>query len=183
MQEENPWKVLSSRTAYENPWIRVREDTVITPLGNEGLYGVIETNDSVIVVVLNDKREVYFIRQYRYPAGAWKWELPAGGGDHQDPLIASRRELEEETGILAHTWEKLGATRVCNGLMTERMNIYLARDLEFTGTKEVSDEKIADARFVPLSEVKDMVADGTLDDGQSITALYYLERWLEKHPE
>ena len=81
--------------------MKVREDNVITPTGSRGIYGVVESNDSVIIVILNTKEQVYITKNYRYPARAWKWELPGGGGDNEDLLAASKRELEEETGMKA----------------------------------------------------------------------------------
>ena len=178
MNEPNPWKLLSTKIVYKNKWMKVREDNVITPQGTNGIYGVMESNDSVIIVVLNDKKEIYITRNFRYPAQAWKWELPGGGGDNENLLEASKRELEEETGIIAKKWTKLGFTNVSNGLMTEKMATYLAQDLSFDGHKEISDEVVTDAKFVSLEEIDRMIGNGELDDGQSITALYLLNHWL-----
>jgi 8-oxo-dGTP pyrophosphatase MutT (NUDIX family) len=178
MRSDNPWKIISSKIMYKNPWMRIREDTVITPTGGDGIYGVMESNDSVMVTVLNDKKELYLIHTFSYPAASWNWELPGGGGDEQNPIDASKRELEEETGIIAHTWKKLGETRVCNGFMTERMSTYLATDLSFTGTKEISNEQIDKARFVPMDEVDAMIRRGEVNDGQSITGIHLAQKWL-----
>ena len=177
----NPWKILSSKTVYENPWIRVREDAVINPDGNNGIYGVIESKDSVIVGALNEKNELYLIYSFSYPAQSWQWELPGGGGDGENVFEASKRELAEETGIVANTWHKLATTRVCDGLMTERMHTLVARDIEFQ-PKPISDDSnsIAKGEFVSLDKVREMVASGEIDESQSITALYLIEQWLKK---
>ncbi|HWZ65863.1 MAG TPA: NUDIX hydrolase [Patescibacteria group bacterium] len=180
MRTDNPWKILSSRIAYKNPWMRVREDKVITPTGKEGIYGVMESNDSVMIVVVNNKDEVYLVRTFSYPDQSWNWEIPGGGGDKEAAIDASKRELEEETGILADTWQKLGETRVCNGLMTEKMSTYLARDLAFSGHKEKADEQISDTKFVSLSAIDTMIKDGEINDGQSITALYLFQSWYNQ---
>jgi|SRR5919199_5182864 8-oxo-dGTP pyrophosphatase MutT (NUDIX family) len=183
MRSDNPWTVKSSKIVYQNPWMHVREDTVVTPMGSDGIYGVMESNDSVMITVLNDKNELYLIRTFSYPAASWNWELPGGGGDKEDSLDASKRELEEETGIRAETWIKLGKTRVCNGFMTERMATYLAKDISFTGEKEVSNEQIATAKFFPMSEVDTMVENGEINDGQSITGIHLVQKWLEKETQ
>lgn len=180
MRSDNPWKVVSSKIMYKNPWMRIREDAVITPMGTKGIYGVMESNDSVMIVALNDKDELYLVRPFSYPDASWNWELPGGGGDKQHPVEASKRELEEETGILANTWEKLGKIRVCNGLMTEQMTVYIAHDLSFTGEKEVSTEQIDTAKFISMQEVDAMIARGEINDGQSITGIYLAQKWLEK---
>ena len=160
--------------------MRIREDKVITPLGKEGVYGVMESSDSVMVAVLNDKNELYLVRPFSYPSSSWNWELPGGNSDGQDPAEASKRELEEETGILANAWEELGKTRVCNGFMTERMITFLARDLSFTGEKEKADEQIDQAQFFSMEEVDAMITRGEINDGQSITGIHFVQKWLEK---
>ncbi|RYH15453.1 MAG: NUDIX domain-containing protein, partial [Alcaligenaceae bacterium] len=129
MRTDKPWKITASQIKYKNPWMQVREDTVITPTGDDGIYGVLESNDSVMIATVDDRNRLFLVRTFAYPAQSWNWELPGGGGDNENPIDASKRELEEETGILAQNWTKLGATRVCNGFMTERMTVYLAREL------------------------------------------------------
>jgi 8-oxo-dGTP pyrophosphatase MutT (NUDIX family) len=179
MNDIHPYKTIASKVVYENPWIRVREDKIIRPDGTEGIYGVVESNDSVMIVVLNDKDEVYLVNAYRYPDRSWNWELPGGGGDGEDAVAASRRELVEETGIIAEDWTLLGNTQVCNGLMTERQNTYLARNLTMTDKKDPEDEAVVNGgRFFPLSEMRNMVREGKINDGQSIAGLYLAEQWL-----
>lgn len=179
--DAQPYKTLTSKTVYKNPWIRVREDKIVRPDGNEGIYGVIESRDSVMAVVLNDKNEVYLINTYSYPDQSWNWELPGGGGDGEDAVVASERELIEETGIVAEDWTLLGVTRVCNGLMTERQSTYLARNLTLTDKKEAEDEAIVShGMFYSLVEIHTMIEQGKLNDGQSLAGLYLAEQWLHR---
>ena len=177
----NPWKTISSKIVYQNLWMKVREDSVITPEGNEGIYGVIESKDSVIVGAINERREIYLIYSFSYPAQSWQWELPGGNSDGEDILKASKRELAEETGIVAQEWTQLASTRVCNGLMTERMVTLVARDIKF-GPKPPADDSgvIAKGQFFSFDDVHEMVDKGEIDEGQSITALYLIERWMER---
>jgi 8-oxo-dGTP pyrophosphatase MutT (NUDIX family) len=173
MRSDIPWKILDSEIKYQNPWMRIREDRVITPTGSNGIYGVMETNDSVIVVAVNEKDEFLLIRCFSYPAQSWNWELPGGGGDNEDIVVASKRELLEETGITAQKWTKLGKTRVCNGLMTEQMTIYLAEDLVQTNNNEIADEQIDVIDFFDLGTIERMIRSGEINDSQSITALHF----------
>lgn len=179
MRSDHPWKTVSSKVVYENPWVRIHEDTVVTPTGSNGIYGFMESNDSVMIVTVNDKNEIYLVRKYSYPDKSWNWELPGGGGDKEHELIAAKRELEEETGITAKTWQKLGHTRVCNGLMVERMTTYLATNISLEGEKEVADEQIDEERFFSMQQVDKMIASGDINDGQSITAIHFAEKELQ----
>ncbi len=176
--QEDPLKTLSSRIAYKNPWITIREDAIKRPDGSEGIYGVMESRDSVMVVVRNDKNEIYLINAFSYPSRSWNWELPGGGGDNEHHVEASKRELQEETGITATDWQLLGKTRVCNGFMTEKMYSLLAQSLTF-GEKALSDdtEMVREGRFFSQTTIRKMVASGEINDGQSLAALYLFDTW------
>ena len=179
MNTENPWTTVRSEVKYKNPWITIHEDTVITPEGNDGIYGYVESKDSVMIVALNEQNEVYLVRAFSYPVKSWSWELPGGGGEGEDALIASQRELVEETGISAKSWHKLGSTRVCNGLMTERLVTYLAQDITL-GERIDSDDTalVTNGTFYSFDAVHEMIKNGDIDDGQTITGLYLAEQFL-----
>lgn len=170
---KNPFKTLSSKVVYQNPWMRVREDAIIRPDGSEGIYGVMESKNSVTIVAMNEKNEVYIIQSFKYPVTEWSWGLPGGGGEGEDALVASKRELAEETGITANKWNLLGETRVSSGLMTERMAVLLAQDLTF-GDKIDADDKdlISEGKFVSFNEIDKMIQNREIDDAQTITGLY-----------
>jgi 8-oxo-dGTP pyrophosphatase MutT (NUDIX family) len=178
MDTNNPFTVTGTKVVYQNPWITVHEDAIIRPEGTEGIYGYLESKDSVVVVVLNEQDQVYLIRNYSYPTKEWSWELPGGSGDGEETIVASKRELAEETGILAEDWTQLGRVRVCNGLMTEHMTVHLARNLTYNDRAPADDnEIIRDERFFSLDEINDMIQTGEVCDAQTITGLYLLEQW------
>lgn len=170
---------VTSKVVYQNPWITIHEDETIDTAGNKGIYGYMESRDSCMVIVLDDQHRIYFVRGFRYPSQSFGWELPGGGGDNEDLLEASKRELREETGIIANTWEKLGEAYVCNGLMTEKMAVCLARDLEFTNFKQDSGETFSDMRFFSLDEVYQLIRDGEINDCQTLTGLQYYITWKQ----
>src|SRR5690242_16608650 len=114
----NPWQTRSSRVVYENPWIKVREDKVIRPDGNPGIYGVVTLRPSVCVLALNDRDEGVLVGQWRYTLGRYCWELPRGGSQpgENDMLAVAKRELAEEAGVLAGSWEYHGDFDIGNGV-------------------------------------------------------------------
>jgi len=129
MDKPSPYKTLTSKIVYKNPWIQIHEDKVIR-LG-------------------------------------------------QDALTASKRELQEETGILAKSWQVLGKSSVCNGLMSEHQTTLLATDLAY-GEATDTEEAINEVRFIPISTIEDMVANGKIDDGQTLAAHYLYRAHLAK---
>ncbi len=181
MENSKPWKQLSSKIVYQNPWIKIREDTVLKPDGTEGIYGLMESKDSVMIVVRNDRDEIFLIRTFSYPDSSWNWELPGGGGEGEEAETASKRELTEETGITANKWTLLGKARVCNGLMTEKMAVYLAEDLSFGQNIDADDKDfISHGKFVSLKEIDKMINRGEINDGQTMTGLFLAQRVLAK---
>ena len=170
----------ATKIAYQNPWITVHEDTTVDTHGDNGVYGYIESHDSCMVVVVDDAERIYLIRGFRYPSQSFGWMLPGGGGEGENLVEASKRELEEETGILAKSWEKLGEAYVCNGLLTEKMTVCLARDLSFNGAREISAETFSDMQFFTLKEVNQLILNGEINDCQTLAGLQYYTIWQKE---
>jgi 8-oxo-dGTP pyrophosphatase MutT (NUDIX family) len=178
---ERPITTVSSRIAYQNPWLTIREDKTLRNGNQEGIYGVVETNDSVVVCAVNEHQEVYIVYGYSYPTDTWSWQIPGGGSDREPPLEAAKRELLEETGIEAKQFEQLGNLIVSCGLLTERMAVVLARELTMGERIEADDaDTISKGKFVSLQEIQDMIASGDICDSQSVSAIYLTEKLLSK---
>jgi len=94
------WKKLDSRTVFENPWMRVYEDRVINPGGGENRYGWVHfRNRAIGILALDEEDNTWLVGQQRYTLGQYCWELPMGGAPlGEEPLVAAKRELKEETG-------------------------------------------------------------------------------------
>jgi hypothetical protein len=107
MSETNPWQVLAARQMYDNNWIQVTEYDVINPNGGKGIYGKVHfKNIAIGVVVLDEQMNTYLVGQFRFPLGEYSWEIPEGGGSlNIDPLDSAKRELLEETGLVANNWQ------------------------------------------------------------------------------
>ena len=171
MPKKIPWKKLDSRVVYRNKWITVREDGVICPDGTKSIYGVIETRPSVYIVPLTDQNEIYLVEQYRYPTKIFSWEIPAGGSEGENFLIAAKRELWEETGFRARRWMRMGKFQSWNGCSSEWGYMFIARGLSQTGTNKQKEEGISRMKKVPFTEIMRMIVRGELTDSASIVAL------------
>jgi len=167
------WSTRATRIAYENPWIRVREDDVTRPDGADGLYGVVELRDAVFVVALDEQEAVVLVTVDRYTTGGDSLEVPAGGSDDQEPLVAAQRELLEETGLEASEWMPLGTVDALNGVARAREHVFLARGLAQAADAAASqgEEGISAVTRVPFGEALAMCGDGRIRDGETIAAL------------
>lgn len=167
----NPWRTVSSRRVYENPWISVREDQVVRPDGERGIYGVVHYKNVAVGVLAVEDDHVYLVGQYRYPLEMYSWEIPEGGcPEGEEPLRAAQRELKEETGLEARKWHRLGEAFLSNSVADEYAVWFLATELVPGQVRPEGTERI-EVRRVPLREALDMALDGGITDALSIVAL------------
>lgn len=158
------WPVDASRKVYANPWITVREDTVIRPDGATGIYGVVTlAAPAVFVVALTDDDEVVLVTVDRHTVGP-SVEVPAGGTDGQPPLEAAQRELAEETGLTARSWRRVGTMQALNGICEAPEIVYLATGLAPLPTSDAGSRAGSDAA---PSAPPDAVSHATSDAGST----------------
>ncbi len=172
----NPWKTVSTRPIYDNPWISVREDDVIRPDGRPGIYGVVSyKNRAIGVLPVDEAGDVWLVGQYRYTIDEYSWEIPEGGGPlDESPEMAAARELREETGLVAGKLEWIASARLSNSVTDEIALIY--RALELTrGPSDPEGTERLEIRKVPLEKAIEMVESGSITDSITIIALYHEE--------
>ena len=171
MTEKNPWKTIIRELKYENPWIRVDEHQVIHPGGGEGIYGVVHfKNEATAVVALDDENHIWLVGQYRYALNEYSWELPEGGTGGGDPLEAAKRELKEETGLVAQDWELLQRVHLSNSVSDEVGYIYLAKGISLGDAAPEECEELKVKR-VSLEAAFQMVVNGEITDSLSVTGI------------
>jgi 8-oxo-dGTP pyrophosphatase MutT (NUDIX family) len=169
---ENPYTTLSSRIAYENRWTRVREDRIRRADGSDGLYGVVERADFVVIVPWQDGR-LTLVEQYRYPIGARVWEFPMGMWEQApgtDPAVLAAAELREETGLIAGRMIRAGEIFQGPGYCNQRGHIFLATDLTQGDPDREATEQDMVCRSFALAEFEEMVRDGTVREAMTLSA-------------
>lgn len=168
---------LSSRIAYENRWLRLREDIIRRRDGSEGLYGVVERNDFVaIAAVGQDEGEPWLamVQQYRYPVRRRLWELPMGMWEERPDATAEMiavGELREETGLVAASMQHAGVLFQGAGYSNQKGHVFLATGLVQEATAREVTEQDMITRRIPLAEVEVMIRDGRIACMVSIAAL------------
>ena len=170
-ETKSPWQTLSSRQVYDNAWITVREDSVIRPDGERGIYGVVHFKHIAIGILAIEDDFIYLVGQFRYPLGQYSWEIPEGGcAEGEDPLDAAKRELEEETGLRAEVWKKLGEAHLSNSVSDELAIWFLATELTQGEHNPEGTEQLK-IRRVTFQEAIAMALKGEITDALSLLAI------------
>ncbi len=177
-----PWKVHSTKDVYTSKWMRVTEDEVETDFGKRLMYNVLHRTDFSLVIPWDGEKFV-LVGQYRYPIDAYSWEFPMGSADEHSPDEVAARELAEETGMTAGVMQKIGMFYVANGHCTQACHAYLATDLVEGEQHLEAGEEGMGVRRVSFDALSQMINDGTIKDGPTISAFAYLHTsgWVKKN--
>ncbi|OJV13024.1 MAG: DNA mismatch repair protein MutT [Dyadobacter sp. 50-39] len=174
---ENNWKTLSSETVYENAWLELSHRDVINPSGNKGIYGLVKfKNQAIGVIPVDSDDNIYLVGQYRYAIDEYSWEIPEGGGTlGADPLDAAKRELKEETGLLAGKWTKIARIHTSNSATNEEGFLFIAEELT-QDQAEPEDTEDLQVWKLPLKEAVEMVMRSEITDSLSVAGILMTAR-------
>ncbi|HIV85268.1 MAG TPA: NUDIX hydrolase [Candidatus Monoglobus merdigallinarum] len=161
-------KSVSSEQIYSGKIIKVRLDKVEMPDGSLADRELVEHPGGVGIVAVTDENEIILVKQFRKPFEKDIYEIPAGklepGEDHRECGI---RELSEETGCRADSFEYLGFMYPSPGFLDEVTHIYLATGLH-RGSAHPDDDEFLDVLYVPVKEVRQMIMDNRINDGKTV---------------
>lgn len=170
-------KLISSRERYKCKLFTVTEDHVKDPDGFEIRRSIVRHAGSAVILAVDAKKRVLLVRQYRLPAEANLWELPAGRLDPgEKPLKAARRELIEETGYRARKWTRVVTFYASPGYVAEEMTLFAAEDLTEGEATPMDDERI-EIRWFAAKELDEMIRGGRIIDGKTIIGFLMWQRY------
>lgn len=176
---QNPWEKVSEKEQYDNAWINVSEHQVINPSGNPGIYGKVHfKNKAIGIIPIDDEGNTWLVGQYRYTLDEYSWEIPMGGGPLTDDILESaKRELKEETGLVATEWENIMRIHTSNSVTDEEGFIFLAKGLS-QGETAFEETEVLEIRKLPFVEAVRMVMNGEITDSLSIAGLLKVQLLL-----
>jgi len=166
-------KTIQSKDIFSGRIIKVRVDTVSLPDGRKSTREIVEHSGAVAIVALDNDNNIHMVRQYRKPIEQVLLEIPAGTMEEkEEALNCARRELAEETGFHAASWEKILSYYSAPGFTDEELHLYLAQDLT-PGESSLDSDEFLESVSIPLEEAYRMIFTGQIVDGKSIIGIQY----------
>lgn len=167
---------LNGETVYTGSFFSVTRDTVRLPDGGVSEREFITHPGAVAILAFTAGGELVMERQYRYPVGREMLEIPAGKIDPgEEPLQTARRELEEETGYRAKRWRHLGVMHPCIGYSNERIEYFLAEDLDHVAPR-LDEGEFLEVFTLPMNVAMEWVRSGRITDTKTIAGLLWAEK-------
>ena len=172
MIEKNTWTTQSKKIIYDNPWINLTEYQVLNPAGKPGIYGVVSFKNLAIgIIPLDENCFTWLVGQWRYPLKQYSWEIPEGGGKPDiNPMESARRELQEETGIVAKEYHEICRLHTSNSVSDELAIIFMATGLTHTQAHPEETEDLT-VKKIHINEAFEMVMKGEITDSLSVAGL------------
>ena len=173
-----PYETIHSETIYHGRAFNVRRDEIRLPDGKTARLEIVDHVGAVTLVPIDEQNRVWFVRQYRHPAGEVLLELPAGMVEPGEaPLDCARREIREEIGMAAGRIELIGEFYLAPGYSSEFMRVFLATDLRPDPLPGDADEFIS-IEPIPLEVVQHMIENGKIHDAKTLASLTLVKRYL-----
>jgi ADP-ribose pyrophosphatase len=165
-------QIISSREVFKNKLFTIVDEVAKDPDGFEIHRAIVRHPGSAVMITVDENGRILLVKQFRLPAEDYLWELPAGRLDPGESAIdAAKRELREETGYSATEWTQLASFWASPGYVSERMTVFLARNLTEGKPETMEDERI-EIRWFDKQDVANMIRKGEIIDAKTIVGYY-----------
>lgn len=165
-------KTVTEKVIYDGKILKLNRDEVILENGEKAIREVVHHSGGAGVLAVDDEENVYLVKQFRYPYGEEMLEIPAGKlSKGEDPLDCAKRELEEETGMIAGKIEALGAFRPSPGYTDEKIYLFVAKELK-QGRQNLDEDEFLDVTKCDLFRAVKMIERGEITDAKTVIAIY-----------
>jgi ADP-ribose pyrophosphatase len=167
---------------FQGKIIELGVETTVLPNGRSISLEIVHHPGGAAVVAVDERRRLCLLRQYRCAVGGWIWELPAGKRERdEDPLLTAQRELEEEAGVRAKSWQKLGTAWTTPGFCDEVIHLYRAQGLTMAA-QHLEEHELLECHWIPWTQALDWVHDGLITDAKSIIGIHLAQGRVENFP-
>ena len=171
-----PWKIKSTEEIYTDPFVRLSVDQVVRPDGDDGQHVVVKIKPGVCVIAVDEQRNVHLTKEFHYAVGRDSIEGVSGGVEPgEQPGLTASRELQEELGLAADSWQFLTTADPFTTIMTSPTRLYLARGLSSVETNPEGTEQI-EHLVLPLSQAVQMVERGDITHAPSCVAILLADK-------
>ena len=170
-----PWQIVRTTDVYSDPWLSVKKDDVIRPDGAPGTHSVVSIKPGICVVAWQDD-VVYLTEEFHYGVGRVTLEAVSGGRESDEPAVeCAQRELAEELGIIADSWNELTTVDPFTASVVSPTVLFLATDLTFQQPNPEGTEQIRCVRMT-AAEACSAVCDGRITHAP--TCITILRHWM-----
>jgi 8-oxo-dGTP pyrophosphatase MutT (NUDIX family) len=180
--QRGPYRVIATREIYRNPWIVVREDSVVRPDGRDGIFGIVEMLPGSTVLALTQTFEAYVVSEFKYGIDRHSIELISGGmDDNESPLAAAQRELREEIGLVASEWVDLGVVDPFTTVVRSPNHLFLATGVYSVGEATPDPGEVLEITTLPFAELVERVMQSEVTHSASCVLVLKAEHYLRSH--
>jgi 8-oxo-dGTP pyrophosphatase MutT (NUDIX family) len=179
---ENPYRLVSTREVYRNPWIRVREDRVVRADGGDGLFGIVDMKPGSSVLAIDDAGLAHLVDEFKYGVQRVSREVISGGLEPgETPLETAKRELKEETGLEAREWIDLGVIDPFTSAIYSHNYLFLALGVTH-GERSPDEGEHLEVVQRPFRQALEMVLAGEITHAASCVLILKADRILRERP-
>jgi ADP-ribose pyrophosphatase len=177
----NPIRRTASRQIYEGRVVRLREDSVVLPLGTQTIYEYVEIKHGASTLAIEENGDVWLVREWKYAIGRPSLEVVSGGIEPGEQAIdAAQRELREEAGLAAREWIPMGHVDPFTTMLSCPNHLFLARGLTAV-EREPEEAEVMEVLRLPLHQAVDLVLKGDVTHGTSCVLILKAAEWMKSN--